>query len=255
MFQSLSQTKAKERYREAAEHKEVARNILPDPELHRYFAGEFEMKMQEEALARSARAEAEAEFKGATSGHPLLANRDFPREGLTRAGAGDVQSILLDYIRARRDDIGRTRAHLTKTPHMIFGLDDLLKISYQVQEITPGSIFDLIVRDRIRDDTISDIIWKIVIAVIALALGILSFGTGTIAVLAAVGAFGISAYQAIQEYREYEIKSSAYGAQLLSDDPSFAWVIVAIVSAGIDLAAAGSAIKAIRPAAEAFNAT
>src|SRR5439155_8594456 len=46
-----------------------------------------------------------------------------------------------------------------------------------------------------------------------------------------------------------------YGAQLLSDDPSFAWVIVAIVSAGIDLAAAGSAIKAIRPAAEAFNAT
>lgn len=289
LFQSLSRTQAKAHYEEASENASAAAGIRPDPEYHGYFPGEFELKQSLEAKAASARSLAESEFAGATADQPLLKNRDFPRERLARAsesqpqaapGSGTVaalsvatsmltggppaaaaimpapkgfQSILLDYIHDRRDDIAVTRAHLTKHPERVFKLDDLLKVSYQVQEIAPGSIFDLIIRDKIGDDAITDAIWNIVVAVFAIALGILSFGTGTVAVLAAVSAFGISAYQALKEFEEYELKSAEYGAQMLSTDPSFAWVIVAVVGAGLDLAAAGSALKAMRTAVTTFN--
>jgi hypothetical protein len=82
---------------------------------------------------------------------------------------------------------------------------------------------------------------------------ILTFGTGTIAALAAAAAFGLSAYQAVEEFKEYEIKHAAYGAKLLSTDPSFAWVIVAMVAAGLDLGVAFTALGKIATNVEAFN--
>jgi hypothetical protein len=255
LYQSIAQSKARAQYAEAASYRSLAASITPDPELHRFMPGEWELKQRYTRQAEAAKAAAQGEFAGATAGHPLLKNRDFPREGLTRAAQDDVQSMLLGYIRDRREDIGRTRAHLTEKPSLVFELDDLLKASFQVQGIAPESIYGRIVRDKIRDKTISDTILKVVLAVIAIALTIVSFGTGTVAVLAAIGAFGISAYQAIQEFREYEIKSSAYGAQLLSDDPSFAWVIVAAVGAGFDLAGIASALRLMKPAVDTFNAT
>jgi hypothetical protein len=73
-------------------------------------------------------------------------------------------------------------------------------------------------------------------------------------VLAAGAAFGLSAYQAIEAFREYEVKHAAYGAQLLSDDPSFGWVIVAIVGAGLDLGAAVTIFAKGTQAAKAIEA-
>jgi len=72
-------------------------------------------------------------------------------------------------------------------------------------------------------------------------------------VLAAGAALGIGAYQAVEEFRRYEEQVAAHGAGLTSDDPSMAWVIVAVVGAGIDAAAFASALPKLRPALEAFN--
>jgi len=158
-------------------------------------------------------------------------------------------------IQEKREDIQKTRANVTDNPELIYKLDELLKVSYQTQGIQPDSIYDLIIQDRIRTVQINEIIKNLAIAVLAVALGLVSGGGGTVGVLAGVAGFGLGAYQVVEEFRQYEIKSAASGSGLLSDDPSFGWVIVAVLGAGLDLAGAVAAIRAMKPAVETFNAT
>jgi hypothetical protein len=250
----VGQTQARTHYLEAVRESQEAEYILPDPDLHGYLPGELEEKLEHRRKASEVRVAGEAEVKGATT-DPLVSNNDFDREALARANPADVQALMLDYIAARRNDIRQTRANLQDDHELIYKLDDLLKASFESQQISPGTIYDLVIKDKIHDVHVGEAIIKIAVAVFAVAIGLLTFGTGTVAVLAAVATFGISSYQAYQAYREYEVASAAHGAKLLSDDPSFGWVIVAIVGAGIDLAAAAAALKAMKPAIEAFNAS
>jgi hypothetical protein len=190
----------------------------------------------------------------ATTGHPLVANRDFDRKALAHAQPGRTADLMINYINDRRNDIAETRANLKDDPEIIWKLDDLYKASFKMQAIDPQSIYGMVVEDKRKDENHKGIIKAIVVAVIAIAVTLLTFGTGTIAVLAAGAAFGISAYQAMEAFREYEMKHAAYGAQLLSDDPSFGWVIVAIVGAGLDLGAAVTIFAKGTQAAKAIEA-
>lgn len=210
-----------------------------------YWSGEFWREMGEGARGVSALG----------GEHPLLKNTDVPAEELALAGEGDVGDVIQGYIKDRRKDIQKTRENLRDKPAMIWHLDKLLERSMVDQDIQPNSLYHLIIQDHIRDQSIERALIGLAIAVIAIAAGLVSAGTGTVAVLGAASAFGLGAYQAWEEYRRYEEMSAAHGAQLLSEDPSFAWVIVAVVGAGLDLAAVGVALKTIKPAVEAFNKT
>lgn len=253
LYGSLGRTQARQLYEEGDRIRDEyfrsgGSTIVMTPE---------EMAAASEYAGRraEARRRADEEVRSLSGDSPLLADPDFDRERLARAPEGDVQSVMLEYIRARRQDIAETRRNLEAAPEMMYGLDALLEASFQSQNIPPGSVYDLIIKDRVREVHLEQAIPNIILGVVAVAAGLFTGGGGTVAVLAAGTAFGISAYQALEEFERYEAMSAAHGAKLLSDDPSLAWVIVAVAGAGLDLAAAGSALRALRPAAEAFNET
>jgi hypothetical protein len=204
---------------------------------------------------REAMARGRSATTALSSTHPLLGRQDFPHQALAMTAPVNVQTVIERYIRARRADAQQTRQNITQNPNMIWELDNLLQQAMAEQNIRRNSIYHLIIQDHVRDRSIERALINLAIAVFAIAAGLLSGGTGTVAVLGATTALGIGAYQAVEEFQRYERMSAAHGAELLSDDPSFAWVIVAIVGAGIDLAAAGAAIRALRPAIQAFNQT
>lgn len=213
-----------------------------------YWSGQF----------RAEQARGRAAIEGLSGTHPLLRNRDVPHEELALADRDDVQSLMLDYIAERRDDVRETRSNLESHPDMVFELDVLRDAAFAEQNIRPGSIYAMIIEDHVRQTEVERAMINLAIAVLAIAAGFLSAGTGTVAVLGATAGLGLSAYQAVEEFRRYEQMSAAAGAQLLSDDPSFAWVIVAIVGAGIDLGGAAAALRGaggFRAAVAAFNET
>lgn len=187
------------------------------------------------------------------SGHPLLQESSFPIEKLARASKAQIPAIISQYIADRRKDIAKTRKSLQDKPTMIYGLDKLLQASIAAQNIQGGSISHLIIKDHISDVHWDEAIPGIILGVIAIAAGLLSMGTGTVAVLAAGTALGIGTYQALEEFRRYEMKSAAHGSKLTSDDPTMAWVIIAIVGAGLDAGVFLSVLPKLRPALQAFN--
>ena len=201
-----------------------------------------------------ARARAHGKVVAAAASHPLVSERKFPQEALARAAKSEVGPLMLRYIADRQADIATTRKSLEDKPNMIYGLDELMTASLASQHIEAGSVQARIIKAHISDVHWAEAIPDIVLAVIAVAAGLLSGGGGALAVLAAGTALGIGAYQAVEEFRRYEMKSAASGAKLLSDDPSFAWVVVAVIGAGVDLGVFASVLPKLRPALQAFNA-
>ncbi len=206
--------------------------------------------------------EAERQSVIAISGtFPILKEDNLPldrrldKAAMAKADTTQLMALLKVHIEARREDIKKTEDTITSDPDKIFTLDKLLEASVKQQNIEPTSIFGQIVQDKISIIKRTDIIIGFLVAVFAIALTILSFGTGIIAAGAAVTAFGLSSILAYQEFKKYESEHAAYGAGLLSDDPSLVWLIVSIAGAALDLGQAVKAVKAISPLAKTLDAT
>jgi hypothetical protein len=84
-------------------------------------------------------------------------------------------------------------------------------------------------------------------------LTVVSLGGGAIGLIAAGALFGISVAQAGGATKDYDEKMTLYLAQLLNEEPSAAWAILAVVGAGLDAGAVVHALEVVVPAAKAFN--
>jgi hypothetical protein len=204
--------------------------------------------------AEATRAGEEA-MRGLSDAHPALGFPDFPRARLAQAAPEEAQSILLEYIAEHRESVRSTREEIHSDPEYIYQLDNLMAASKESQGITPNSIYDKIISGHMQEQSAARIVTAAVVAVITLALTVATMGGGAVAVAAGAAAFGLSAWQAVDAFRAYMRDSSAEDAQLLSEDPTILWLVVAVVGAAADLGAAAAAIRALRPAAIALNET
>ncbi|MGV3724999.1 MAG: AHH domain-containing protein, partial [Actinomycetota bacterium] len=211
------------------------------------------------ALRSSATAhDAQADELVATgaSALPVIAWQDFPREKLVgRTTVEDVRYEVAWYLATHQAAVRRAETLLAGKPEHVYELDNLLAFSYAAQDIQPGTIYDLIIQNRKQQIQSDKSLREILIGVLTVALAIVSFGGGTVGLLAAGAAFGISAAQAVTALEEYDAKTTLYMAQLLKDEPSAAWAIFAVVGAGLDAAAVVQALKVVVPAGKAFNSS
>lgn len=223
-------------------------------------AEEAAMAAAAEAAQRH-KAAAQQSVKDIAGEFPILKEENLPLErrldkaAMAKADPAQLKALLQSHIQARRDDVRKSQQTLRTEPERVFSLDILLKLSIERQAVDPKSIFGEIVQDHVSDIKIKDAVIEFLVAVFAIALTVLSFGTGGIAAAAAVGAFTLSAISAYHEFREYETKSAAAGAGLSSDDPSLVWVIVAVVGAALDFAQAAKAVGKIAPLAKGLEAS
>jgi hypothetical protein len=196
-----------------------------------------------------------------TANHPLFKDDHLPENKRLNKGklalaknGKELQAVLSKYIRERQTDISETRKHLKDNPTLIYSLDNLLTEAYRQQVIEKNSIYDLIITDKARDIKLFNMVISLALAVFAVALGLLSGGTGTLAVMAAVGAVGLSAYDVYREIEQYQNQSHLSGTGLTTDDANIIWVVVAIAGAGLDIGAALKMARALKPAVKAMEA-
>jgi hypothetical protein len=214
----------------------------------------LEQMRQEKELGRKG-------VEALTANHPLFKddylpeNKRLDKGKLALAKNGkELQAVLSKYIRERQTDISETRKHLKDNPTLIYSLDNLLTEAYRQQVIEKNSIYDLIITDKARDIKLFNTVISLALAVFAVALGLLSGGTGTLAVMAAVGAVGLSAYDVYREIEQYQTQSHLSGTGLTTDDANIIWVVVAIAGAGLDIGAALKTARALKPAVKAMEA-
>jgi hypothetical protein len=199
---------------------------------------------------------AEQKVTGAVPEHAIVGWQDFPREALLRRTTPEeVRHEMAWFIEVHEAAVQRARNLLTEKPSRVYELDNLLAVAYEAQDVKKGSIYDLVIRDRISQIKSEKSVKDILVAIITIALAVVSSGGGTIGLLAAGAAFGIGTAGALSAVEEYDTKTTLYLAQLLREEPSAAWAIVAVLGVGLDATAVVQALKAVVPAAKTFNAS
>gem|GEM_PF-2423746 len=203
----------------------------------------------------------EAIRSGNTDGFPVLNDegmpddRRVPRDTWAAASTDQLRRMVQSYIATRRTDVTEARGRVSDNPSLVFKLEGMFPLFYASQGFSQGTIEDLIIQNKIQEDAIAALVIGIVSAIVAIALTVVSLGTATPAIVAAgaaAGAFGISAYFAYEEFQNYVVESDLADVGLM-DDPSIVWLVIAVVGATVDMAAAVRAVRALAPAARILN--
>jgi hypothetical protein len=219
-------------------------------------------QLQAQDNIKAAKANAEAQIKDLSKEYPILAEDDLPvdkridKVALAQASETQLAGVLQAHIAHRNSVVVEARGQLEGKHELIYKMDKLMPAFYAEMDIQPGSIHDQIIKDKIHDDAIAKLVGGILLAIAAIALTVVSLGAATPAIVAAgasIGAAGLSTYMAYDEYKQYTA-DHAIGEAGFADDPSVVWLVLAIVGAGVDMAAATKAVRALAPAAKLLEA-
>lgn len=212
--------------------------------------------------AESARDAAKREIANLTADYPVFAEESLPvdqridKRALDEASEAGLQGVLSAHLQHRRKAVADAAADLDANPEQIYKLDKLMPQFYSQQGIKSGSIFDMIIQDKLHDDAIVKMVIGLAVAVVAVALSVVTFGAATPALVAAgtaVLSVSLSGYMAIQEYEEY-VEQKHFADVGLRENPSTLWLTLAIIGTGVDAAFAVKAVRALLPAAKALEA-
>ena len=211
--------------------------------------------------AQAAKQAAETEIMGLADAYPIFHEEGLPldrridKTALARADKTQLGALLQGHTANRLKDVTEALGRIEEKNELIYKMEPLMPLFYSRQGITPGSIFDLIIQDKMRDDAILKITTGILLAILAIGLTVLSLGSATPAIVgtgAAVGSLGLSTYMAYDQYQEYTEEKDLADVGL-ADDPSVIWLVLAVVGVVFDSATAVKAIKALGPAAKVLN--
>ncbi len=183
---------------------------------------------------------------------PLASERSFDRLDLARQDRASLGPFLQDYIGERLGNVRRTRETLVGDHEKVFSFDQLVRATRQLADIDDDTVWARAIADH-SAPSMDAAIFGVATGVLLIALTIATAGTGLPALAVAAGSLGMSGYFAVEAYEDYATAHDAYGANLLSHDPWIGWVVIAVIGAGLDLAAVGGALRALRPAATALQ--
>lgn len=250
LLEKIKASKAKESY-------EVANSASTPIIVEKPNSEERAFKNRMEALARSKKAEGNEAIKRLSSITPLVEDNGFNKEGFSEIETQqELRSFLENYINDQEVYITKiiTKLHADQGIS-IYGFGSLLQKSKEQQGIAKDSIFDLIITDKESEESTKHIIEGLLIGVLAVALGLLSFGTGTVAVLLAAGNFALGAYLTYEEIEAYRTQLAAYKVDISQDEPSAVWVVISVVGSVLDAAAVAKISSKLADAGRAFNLT
>jgi hypothetical protein len=212
--------------------------------------------------AQAAKASAAASIQALAVEYPIFAEDELPvdqrldKSKLAQAEESELAGLLQAHLAQRLKPVAEARGQIEAQPALVYKMDKLMPAFYAQLDIHPGSIHDQILQDKQRDEAITRMATGLALTVVTVALTAVSLGAATPALVAAgasLGAAGLSAHLAYAEYQEYAAEHALAGAGL-TDDPSTLWLVLAITGAGVDVAAAARAIRALAPAAKALVA-
>jgi hypothetical protein len=152
---------------------------------------------------------------------------------------------LLERAIAVSNDVDTARRHLRNDHDLVWQLEGVIAQAKIVAGIAPDSAASRIIDDEIGRHTEHSTAVGLLLAVLAIALGILSGGTGFVAVGATLGSAGLSGYMLMESWRNYEAMTSASGtaigeeSALTSNAPWVGWLVLDVVGLGLDLGAVG----------------
>jgi hypothetical protein len=246
---------AKSRVEEAEEigRRPGSSHIQPDP---------VDLLEAEESRARAVarRGEAIAVTRRLEAEHPILVEKNLPeerridKEGLARADAGGLKTLLDQHVAARLADVRSTRDSLRNDATLIYGMDNVMALALATLDVTPDSVAGELIGERVAALHRDELKVAALVAVLALAFMVATLGTGWFAVGGALGLLAVGGFTLHREQKRYGVAAAAAGSGLVSQEPSPLWLMLSVAGVLLDAAAVAVAVGALRAAALGLEA-
>jgi hypothetical protein len=205
--------------------------------------------------------QADAERTRLTAKYPSLADTKLDTTDLNAKTPEALGILLRDNARDRLDNIGDTRQRITDKPRRALHMDRVLNLTRQELGAADGTVGWRIVKQSLDDEANRERWKQEVLLLVAIGVGLLTFGEGTPVVLGLGGGVALGGYQAYDEWEKYQAAMAAAHTSLdptqslSSTDPSLVWFAFALIGMGLDAAFLGKALLAAKPAIAALEAT
>jgi hypothetical protein len=205
--------------------------------------------------------DARAEQRRLAPRYPTLAD---PALDVSALGASTPEALgaaLLARDRLVLANIGELRRRISLHPGRVLQLDRVRALTLGELGAEEGSVGSRLVQQHLADMVNRDrwegegLVW------LSIGLGMVTFGSGTLVVLASAGELAIGAYQAHDEWERYEAaKAAAHSSldpeqSLSSEDPSGVWFALALMSVAFSAASLGRALSPARRAIAVLEQT
>ncbi len=199
-------------------------------------------------------------FASTAAKFPVLAAfKDDPDQmaSIGEKGASpDTATLIAKNLLEKRKNIKETQDNLEGGKLSVWSLPNVIAGTKTKMHLAAGSFEAKIVDEYKSDKDTSEMVKKIALGAIGAALGIISaVATAGGSLVIAAGAAGagavISTEQLMESVQDYQVTSAAANTDMdkakavSQSDASLFWVAVDLIAAGMDLAAAGAAFKAM----------
>lgn len=182
----------------------------------------------------------------------LFKDKTFDYKRLAKVSSQkEFENFLFEFIKSKRESAKNVRKDLKENPDAIYKRQELLEHSYQKQGVVKGSIIDSAIKQKINDIGTIDIFINIGLAIASIIVVVATWGAATPYVIAGTAvSLGMSVYNVYDALDQYSKAHDSYEIGLLKEEPSFAWVVVAIAGAALDVAAFAAVFKLAEPITE-----
>lgn len=155
----------------------------------------------------------------------------------------DFREELQEMLDDRDEAIDEMRGNLTEKDK-IWSLDAAMgEARARAGVANDGLMLDDILDEATDEATKWDWVGEVALGVAAVIAGLVSGGTGTVAILAGAAALGLGVYGAWDTIDEYNEDQAAYLSGLASSRPSIVWVVISLATLPLDVLGLGSAIR------------
>jgi hypothetical protein len=191
--------------------------------------------------------------------HPVLF-RDVDLRALASGDTAQFDKAVGDELRTVAENIDKTIKEVEDGSRLkVWSMPRILDLTAQDLGVAGNEVLMEAVRKRMQADKLDDALLKIATAALGITAGIIAtVASGGVALVAGAASVGIAAYQASESVKDFLAAHAASNvalnsdvAQLTKDEPDLFWLVLDLVSVGLEAGALVRAFGEVKNAARA----
>ncbi len=184
--------------------------------------------------------------------HPILMSEEYVPGSLYRASPEKIEELTGGWVQKILDNIQDTRKNINDRTIRVWDLRDVPEITYQSLGIPRTSVLRNAVNTYIADKKSDQAKLEVALAAVQVTATIVATvaSGGMLAPLAAGIATGVTLGQLALHAQQYMAQSAAQKVsldpavgQILTDEPTLGWLVMDVISLGLDVSAVVGALK------------
>jgi hypothetical protein len=195
--------------------------------------------------------------------HPVLLRTNVDLAAVASGDDARFDDAVGGQFRQVAADIEHTRENVESGRLKVWNLTNIVEMTNQDLGTAQNEVLQTALRNRIQQEQSDQAMVTMAVSALAITAGLIAtFATGGLALAGAVVAVGAGGYQASESVRNFLAESSASNvaldpavADLSRQEPELGWMLLDLISVGLDAVAVVHAFQAMRAAGRVLAET